>query len=56
MEIEKQEYIHFKMHKDEAEKLALLLGEIDHSSSNCPSWAKAQAIEINRKIIKAINS
>jgi hypothetical protein len=50
MEVEKQEYIHIKMHKNEAEKLVLLLEQIDSTMSNLPNWAKAQSIEIIRKI------
>jgi hypothetical protein len=49
MEIEKQEYIHIKMHKSEAEKFVMLLDELKHSSNSAPDWAKAQAIEVRRK-------
>ena len=55
MEIEKQEYIHIKMHISEAEKFVMLLEEINSSHSGMPDWAKAQSIEHVRQLTKAIN-
>jgi len=55
MEIERQEYIHIKMHKLEVEKFVLMLEEIDSGNSNLPDWAKAQSIELVRKLNIACN-
>ena len=53
MDIERVEYVHIKMHEDEAAELVLLLRQIDNGSSNLPDWAKAQSIEFIRKFKNA---
>lgn len=53
MEVEKHEFIFLKMRRDEAEKLILLLEQIDNSLSNMPDWAKSKSVELIRTI-KAI--
>lgn len=55
MDIEKHTYVHLNMHEDEANKLKLMLEQIDHGASNLPSWVKAQSIEFLRKLNKALS-
>lgn len=55
MEIEKQEYIHIKMHKLEAETLDTLLYEVERSQ-DAPDSAKAKAIDIRGKLQKAMKA
>jgi len=50
MEVDKQEYVHIKMHISEAAELVSVIEQIDSTMSNLPDWAKAKSIEIVRKL------
>lgn len=50
MEVEKHEFIYLKMHREEAEKLLLLLDKVDSTMSNLPEWAKTAASALATKI------
>lgn len=52
MEVEKQTYIHIKMHESEHEKLINVLEQINNGASTLPDWVKAESIEAIRKLKK----
>jgi len=53
MEIEKHEYIHLKMNRQEAEQLLTMIDQLGHTVSNFPDWIKERAKKFSLDMRKA---